>query len=334
MGNGRVVAAGVVATVIASASLGWPQARRPTIVNPEPAIQNAVSANATAIDGLLRRALDTSGATRDRVSAVNDLAGLYFDHLLANGEALARDQNADVAHVAVLHIAGQIAMLPSGHSASHSPDSGTLAEYSAYQTHLVQESLRILRLALDHSSETVRNEAASVLCSRGDVQGLARIQMQIDAGRLPAKDGIAYFSLAPLDLAGPYIAPFLSSQDNSAKAAAVGPLSYDPKYTAPIRAMALDAATNSAVLRAALPGLAVTDKDFSSYGLPLAQNKALSRETREVALESTVKFTMKANLSEAVVRTIAPLLSETAIEINSAKALGAVRDLKSAYRIQ
>ena len=98
--------------------------------------------------------------------------------------------------------------------------------------------------------------------------------------------------------------------------------------------MALEVNASDVVLRAALPGLALTDKEFASYGLPLTQNKSLSRETREVALESTIKFAMKTRPSEGVVRNLTTTLDATALEIDSDKAVVALRDLKAAYRIQ
>jgi hypothetical protein len=332
MRNARAFAAVIATTAFVYVPVACAQSA-PKIANPDPAIQRTIAAQRGAIDDLVRRALNASAGTPDRVAAVNGLAGLYFDFLLANGEPLVKDTNADVAHVTVLNVAGQIAMLPGGHTGSHDHDPPVSAS-DEYQAQLVQESLRILRLGLNHSNEVVRNEAAAALTSRGDVQGLSRIQGLIEEGRMSSREGIRYLSLAPLQLAASYLEAYLSSPDVATKAAAIAPLSYDTRYTARVRTVALDANAGSAVLQAALPGLAVTDKDFASYGLPMAQNKSLSRETREVALESTIKFTMKTRPSEGVVRNLAALLDETALELNSDKAALALRDLKSAYRIQ
>ena len=202
MGNRRALAAAIAMTAITFVPNAWSQSAAPSIVNPDAAIKRAVAADSRAIDDLVRRALNPSGTTADRVSAVNGLAGLYFDYLLANGEQLVKDQNASVAQASVLHLAGQIAMLSGSHGGSHNHDPAPNA-YDEYQAQLVQASLRLVRLALDHSSALVRNEAASALSSRGDVQGLARIQTLVDDGRLSPRDGIGYLSLAPLDIAGP-----------------------------------------------------------------------------------------------------------------------------------
>jgi hypothetical protein len=320
------------ALVLVMAASAWPQGRAPTIVNPDPAIQAAASANRASIDRLVGQALDTARPAAERLQAVNSLAGLHFDYLLANADVLVRDADPDVSLAAVMHIAGQIAMLPAGHGGPGG--ASTPSATQTYHDRVVAESLRILRLALDNPGDVVRDEAARVLSSRGDVQGLARIQSQVDGGQLAAKSAVEYFSLAPLDVSAPYIAPFLTSRDTGARTAAVGTLSYDPKFTTPIRAIALDAQTDDAVRSAALPGLATTDKEFSSYGIALAQNKALSAQTRAVAVESMVKYTLKASLSEGAVRTMEPLLSETATEIKSDRAMKAVQDLKSTYGIQ
>lgn len=325
-------AAGVLMLQVASSTLLQAQLKSPAVPNPDPAVQSALTLEAPAIKRLLDTATNRGAPAPDRVKAIHGLGGLYFDHFLANAEALISDPDAEVAQASVVQLGGQIAMLHASHGGGHG---GPGTEGAAgYTSHVVSESIRLLRLAMDHPDPAVRNEAAGVLTSRGDLQALARVQARIEAGQMSVPEGVRYMSLAPLDVAAPYIAVYLTSPDAAARRAAVVPLSYHPGYTIAVRSLVIGPNSDETVVRAALPGLSVTDKDYATYGSAIVQNKTLSRETREIALESAVRFALKSNTPTAEARDLATALSTAAEELQSDRARAAVRDLKAKHQME
>ena len=260
---------------------------------------------------------------------MRQLSGVYFDYLLANSQDLVRDPDPEVAHATVLSLAGQIAMLPDLHTLGHHQ-----TEYDKYEGNLVQTSLESLRLALEHSDATVVDEAAAFLSSRGDLQGMTRVQRLIDEGKMPAEKGIGFLSLGPAESASPLIEKYAADPDPAVQAAAISQLSYNSDYTIAVREVALSADTASQVVIAALPGLAKTDKDFLNYSLALAQNEDLNDTVRTQALETTVSFTIQSGSPEGMVRALEPLLGKTAAELSSPRALNAVEQLRSIYQIE
>jgi hypothetical protein len=305
------------------------KAKKPELTRPDPSVREVLAANAAEIQSIVERALDTQQPTESRVDAVRQLSGVYFDYLLANSQALVRDPDPEVAHATVLSLAGQIAMLPDLHTMGRHQ-----TEYDNYQGNLVQTSLESLRLALEHSDATVVDEAAAFLSSRGDLQGMVRVQRLIDEGKMPAGKGIGFLSLGPVESASPLIEKYARDEDPDVQAAAISQLSYNPDYTDKVRDFALSPDASSQVVTAALPGLAVTDQGFLSYGLALTQNEDLDDAVRSKALETTIRFTIQSGASEAEVRSLEPLLGETAAKLSSPEALEAVEALRSQYKIE
>jgi len=313
--------------VVVSANSTLAEVKKPTLTNPDPAIQELVAKNASMIDSWLTSALSDDLPPSDRVAAIHRLSGVYFDYLLANSEALVLDKQPEVGHATVATLGGQIAMIP-GHEGEGA------SAFDAYQRDIVQDSLKVLRIALDNPAPSVWGEAATILASRGDAFTLERVQMFVDEGRVEGKKGIGYLSLAPMPVASKYIQKYASTEKVDLRAAAVAQLAYNPDYTTLVRELALNPQTPQQVTASALPGLASTDREFLDYGLALARNKNLNKDLRTQALEYTVRYTIESKTPESAVRTMVPLLVETANELASKKALDAVQDLKSSYDIQ
>ena len=306
--------------------------KQPHAINP--VVQDTVRKNAADIETVLNRALDPALPSPDRVDAVRQLSGIYFDYLLANAGDLVGDQNPEVAAAVVRSLGGQIAMLPDHQHGTVAHGAGAAADYDTYQRDVVQDSLAALRAALEHPAAEVRNEAAAILSSRGDAQALARIQGLIDEGKMDGKQGIGYLSLAPTDVASGFIEKYAASPDPEVQAAAVGQLAYNPDYTAQIRDLILSPDAESRLVTTALPGLAATDDQFLSYGLALAQNPNVDEATRTQAFESTITYTIRTEASEAAVRTLVPVLTDTADELSSPSAMESLGNLKSVYEIE
>lgn len=325
-------AASALVVLLASSLTVWCQLRPPAVPNPDPAVQAVLAAEAGEIRRLLETAVNRGATATDRVNAINRLGGIYFDHFLANAEPLVQDPVAEVAKAAIAQLGAQIAMLHTSHDGAHaSHAAGTAPSHSAY---VVGESLRLLRLGMEHPDPVARDEAAAILTSRGDLQALARIQARIESGQMSVPDGVKYMSLAPLNVAAPYIAVHLTSSDVAARRAAVIPLSYLPAYTVAVRSMVAGPNSDETVIRAALPGLSVTDKDFPTYASRIVENKALARETREIAVESSVRFALKSETSGPAARDLATALAAAAEELQSERARAAVRDLKAKHNYE
>ncbi|HEX2525275.1 MAG TPA: hypothetical protein VHL31_03100 [Geminicoccus sp.] len=306
------------------------QVKEPELTRPDASVRELLAANAAEIQSVVERALDTQQPTKSRVDAVRQLSGAYFDYLLANSQALVRDPDPEVAHTTVLSLAGQIAMLPDVQVMEHHNHT----EYDNYQSNLVKTSLDSLRQALEHDNAAVVDEAAAFLSSRGDLQGMARVQRLIEEGKISAGKGIGFLSLGPLEKASPLIEKYTSDPDTSVQAAAISQLSYNSRYTSVVRDVALSANTSSQVTIAALPGLAKTDRDFLNYGVALAQNEKVDKAVRSQALEAAIGFTIRNNTPESTVRSLEPLLGDAAAELSSPEALQAVEQLRSVYQIQ
>jgi hypothetical protein len=319
------------------ASIGWSvgdamgvEIKSPQLEDPRPDYKKDAIDHASEISDLLTRALQADAPTATRVKAITELTVLNYDSLLANAAPLIADTDPDVSLTTVSVLGGQIAMLPSGHAAH----GGTPTEQEKYQQDIVQATLAALRTALDVAPPEARNKAASILSSRGDVEGLKGIQSLIDEGKMEPVQGLAYISLAPNELGSAYTEKYLVSPNPAVQSAAVSQLSYDPAYTEKVRELALDKETPKEVTTAALPGLAATDKTFLEYGPALAQDSSVANEVRMQAIESTVQFTMTNNTPSSKVLELAPALSEAATELKSGKAIQSVQGLKQNYGIQ
>jgi len=284
--------------------------------------------------GQLKLALDESSPADKRASAVSSLSGIGFDFLLANAEPLIKSKVADVALATVQVLGGTIAMLPGEGHHSHAGGAQASDPNMEYQDGVVSRTMKLLRFALAHPDITVREKAAGILSSRGDAQSLAAIQRMIDSGELPAKKGIGLLTLAPTAVASPFIEKYLSATDTEVRAAAAAQLAYNPSYTSRVRTLALALNADKMVVQAALPGLAVADKDFLQYGVALSQNAQLAPEVRSEAVKAVVSATINRKLDPETAGAIVPSLDETARTTGSPDAAKAVQSLRRQYDLQ
>jgi hypothetical protein len=305
----------------------------PTERTPIPELRALQDRRMAEIEQLLKTALDGSRPIPERVSSIRSLGGVNFDFLLANARELVSDREPAVALTTIEVLGAQVAMLPApGHP--HGDNSGG-DKLGSYQDQLVSEVLDFLRLAQRHSDLTVRSRASSILASRGDAQALASIQTMIDKGELPAKQGIGYLTLAPTNIASPFIEKYLTTKNPEIQAAAVAQLSYNPSYTEKVRNVALASDVNNDVLRSALPGLAATDSSFLTYAIGVTQNAKYSEEVRGAAVEEIVRVTLSKETDINKVRALVPALETSVKNLtpNSA-AKDAVQGLKNQYKLQ
>lgn len=325
----------VVTNLATSSTIATAQnVRLPEIRTPVAEIRTIQDQRKDEILQLLKLALDESAPADKRASAVSSLGGINYDFLLANAEPLIKSKAAAVALATVRVLGGQIAMLPSDGQHAHGSGSQEADALTAYQKRLVSRTVEVLRLALVHPDLGVLEQASSILASRGDAQSLAAIQGMIDRGDLPPKKGIGYLTLAPTNVASPFIEKYLSADRAEVRAAAAAQLAYNPNYTAQVRALALAPKATGDVVRAALPGLAVTDRAFLEYGVALSQNARVTPEVRSEAVKAVVSATISRKLDPAIVNAIASSLNETARNTGSSEAAKAIQVLKQRYNLQ
>ena len=132
-----------------------------------------------------------------------------------------------------------------------------------------------------------------------------------------AQEAIKFTSLAPLKIASPFIAPYLQTGTNEIKAAAAAPLAYNPSYTAQLRTMALDRELPTVVRTAPLQGLAVTDKEFVTYGLALAKDNDLPASLSETALSSVQLSAKKFDISRDTILVVTKELQAPGVTVPS-----------------
>jgi len=273
----------------------------------------------------LRIALSDEATLEERQSALSNLGGVEYDYVLANGEGLVNSPS-DLARQVVSIIGAEISMLPSAASHTHGNNGDAMDALSMYQTNLVQRSETLLEVALQHPDTSVRIEAASILAGRGNTRALVSIDQMIQEGEIEAREGLGYMSLAPNQLASPFVERYIDSGDTLTRAAAISQLAYNPSYTSRVREIALNSDTSSEITAAALPGLARTDSDFLEYGLALANSKDLPVITREGALKESLGLLIARSPENATIDgTIAKAFEGVSIELNTENALDAYR---------
>lgn len=295
-------------------------------------IKQVADAQQQRLDSTLKRlriALDKTAPIDARVKAVSELSGIEFDYLLANGEALVKAP-PKVAQYAVSSIGGQIAMLHD-HKAPGDHAAGSQDALSSYQSKVVRKSIKILRGALDHPDANVRNDAISILASRGDTKSLATVQELMDSGKLDQRKGIGYLSLAPAQIASPFIVKYVKAEKSAVKAAAVAQLAYNSTYTSLVKNIALAPNAAPEVVAAALPGLARSDDKFLEYGPALTQNPDLPNKVKQVALRETVNLLVASGADPSAARAIAPALKHASEKLGNPTALGIYGKLEKHY---
>jgi hypothetical protein len=316
--NQVLALAASLALVVSLLSTTAPAAEQePSVLNPDPSIRAATARKTKEIHTSVENALNPDLAVDKRIKAIGMLSGLPFDFLLANAETLIKDSNADVGVATLTAIAARVPGLD-----AYTDD--------AYEQAVVKEAVRLLRVGLDNANDAVRNRAAATLASRGDVTALAKIQTYINTGKMPASQGIGYLSLAPQQVASPYLQEYASSGSVDVRAAAVAQLSYNASYTDRIRQIVLEKSTPEKVVSAALPGLAKSDNQFLNYGPLLAQDSSRSPNLRTEVIEQVAR---SAKGRDTVVR-VAPILEGAARNVGGERASRAVVDLKESYDLK
>ena len=274
-------------------------------------------------------ALNADLPIEERQRALSELGGLEFDYLLANGEGLVTAA-APLATQATLTIGAEIAMLPSynnsgGHGKSAREEAPSLP-LSRYQQALVVRSEELLGLALKHESPEVRLQAGTILASRGDVSALSTINALISEGEIDARLGVGYMSLAPNQIAAPFVEQYAFEGSDEVRAAAISQLAYNPSYLDKVRTVALDPSSSPIVTSAALPGLAITDARFLEYGPVLAVGSQFPTLVRETALKESLSVLSGGQNSLTLIEeSIVSALRDSSIDLNTETALEAYR---------
>lgn len=297
----------------------------PEVVNPSPEAARIYQEEAVRIEQLLAQALNTQLRTEERMEALIELLTNYLDYAVAIGGKLVDDENSEIATFTIGSLADVIAM---DHSPSLHSTAGTL--HGMYLIARRDKILEIIRHAIDDPRSAVYGDAASILASRGDPQGLDLIEEAASEGRIKDVDAIRYYSLASQIAAATYLEKYWKSGSPEARNAASAHLAYNPKYMNALRDEALQPDADEGFVKAVLPGLGATDSAYNSYGFALVHDATRSKALREQAIEAAVAATVPRLQSTAVREAVADRLEHVAKEIESDRAMMSVRDLRSA----
>lgn len=312
------------------------------VISPALAQDVVIPTARTPLESVLAAQMEREAATVERLSialndglpleerqqALSELGGVEFDYVLANGEALVTAA-APLATQIALIIGAEIAMLPT-HQRYDGHGDGARDPLSKYHQGLVARSEELLGLALKHESPEVRLQASTIVASRGDVAALSTIDALIAEGEIDARLGVGYMSLAPSQIAAPFVARYAFEGSEEVKAAALSQLAYNPSYLDQVLAVALNPNSSPLVVSAALPGLAITDASFLEYGPALAGDSQFSTVVRETALRESlgVLFGGPGSLTP-IENYVANTLRDSSIELNTESASEAYRSFET-----
>jgi hypothetical protein len=308
----------VSAAITLASPITLAQGAKPAIVDPGQDVQTYYREHMDEIKALQTEALDKAAPADKRIEAVEALSSKYLDFLLSIAPQLMKDENSKIAGTVFYALQSLISMEPSfGH------DQHDGREDHAYQQARHDFILGLFRDNITSPHGAISEGAAAFLATRGDAGGINRIQDAVTQGRINPREAMKFLSLAPRDLVAPFFEEFAKSPNSEVQATAIAQLAYNPKYTTFVRGLVESKDATNIVLKAAMPGLAVTYKQFPEFGLTVANNAELPLDVRETALESIVKWTVKnPDSGSDILNIIAP--SESI-----AKELSTPRSLKS-----
>ncbi|RVJ72541.1 hypothetical protein [Sinorhizobium medicae] len=302
----------------------------PTERNPLPDVRSAQESRQSDTIASVKVALDKTESLKRRVDAISSLGGVKFDYLLANGEGLVAS-DAPIAKAVVTVIGSEIAMLPSSEGHAHGGEGDD--QYTRYQNTLVERSEKLLRSALSHPDFDVRLEASNILTARGDPQAIVAIDTMIQKGELKAQAGIGYMSLAPADIASPFVEKYLTADNDESRAAAVAQLAYNPRYVEQVRGIALADGTPPNVVAAALPGLSASDPTFLEYGVAIANDESATVKEREAALAASANVLLsRQDSSPDFVKKLSSTLKQASTEVGTRTAIETIESLERGVR--
>lgn len=223
--------------------------------------------NAAAIEALIERV--RSGSGEAGLQAFDTLATSYPDAALGLATKLVSGDDAQLALAAARLLADSIVMTNHPgmeHMHDASPEVADLMRR-------IEASKTALRTLLNKPDSALRQTAAGILASLGDVPALDLIKEGAQSGEIPEVEAINYFALARPDVGSPYIEPYLADGAGPAKQSAVSYLGALPQYQAQIRTdVLLNETVGEDVRIAAADVLSKYDASFGTYALAVAAN--------------------------------------------------------------
>lgn len=202
---------------------------------PNMELQTYYQSNKTQLEELASVAIDGSKPDVERTKALQDLWDTFPDAAEDVARSLFNDPSEKSAALSVEILSAATVMMDHRMSDSHS-----LSPLASYKMRRFEASRDCLRDALADKREGVRHPAAVVLASQSDKPALQKIlELSGDSGVYKTSDAVRIVALAKSEFSGQLLAPYLDSQDVTAKTIAASCLASNLTYRAIVEAKIL-----------------------------------------------------------------------------------------------
>lgn len=200
--------------------------------HPVKAVADKYAKSAAEIDALAAEVLAADRSAADRLKSFRLLRRKFPEATLSVAAKAVTSDDEQLAKYAVELLCGAAAMsdhkMPTG--AGHQHDH--VMHYMMQKHELAKSGLR---KAAQDGRKPIYERAATTLASLGDAAGLAAITEAGKKGVYGEDTVVGVLGLAPQDVAGQYIEPYLKSESKTVQVAAVGQLARIPKYQTQVK---------------------------------------------------------------------------------------------------